>query len=374
LNALAILAGLAVLVLVVLIHEAGHCLVAKALGIPVPVFSVGFGPRLAGFTAGGTDYRISAIPFGGYVRLGEEAEDAEDDGISALDRYPKRHRFLMYLGGIAANTVTAWLVAIAVILPSECAKFAPIRGPLAISEVTPGGAAAMAGVRAGDVLTTVKGQTVHGHTLTHLVQRLYADRDKPILVTVTREGRPLDLLLTVTDPDDGVGFNWDQASAIGRLHLTPSALMDGVKNGTRITAGAFAMIWGGLRQIVTGHAAEGDLQGPIGIVHIGADAIRKGWREALVFFLAISTNLALVNALPLPGLDGGHLGLLAIEAASGKPLAPKVRAGITYAGAAFLALVMLAVLTIDIRREVFHHRAPSGGKPPAPSASADHSK
>ncbi|MEM9290269.1 MAG: RIP metalloprotease RseP [Acidobacteriota bacterium] len=180
---LTLLAFVFVLGVVIFVHEAGHMLVAKAFGVRVLTFSLGFGHRLLGFRRGDTDYRISAIPLGGYVRMsGEMPEEGEDsdDPADFLNK-PRWQRFLIYLAGPAMNAVLTWAVVTVLFVVGFNLPMAP-GGPATVSAVDPDSSAATAGLQPGDVLEKVRGEAI-------------GSWDDAQVLLMTSRGNPVDLVV-----------------------------------------------------------------------------------------------------------------------------------------------------------------------------------
>lgn len=189
-NTLAFIFALGVIIVV---HEAGHLLVAKAFNVRVLTFSVGFGKRIWGLQRGETEYRLSAIPLGGYVRLGgENPDEASDDPREFLNK-PRWQRVLVYLAGPAANVVLALLVFAFLFMVGIEVMNLPNTPPL-IGGVEQGSSAAQAGLRRGDLITTVKGEEVDDWN--DVVLALIGSPDRPLPLTVRRGGQTVEASVT----------------------------------------------------------------------------------------------------------------------------------------------------------------------------------
>lgn len=363
-NTIAILVGIGTLITIVMLHELGHLLAAKSVGIPVSVFSFGFGPKVIGCSWRGTDYRLSLFPIGGYVRMGT-GDEADD--IDLLDRFTKLRRLAFLAGGILANFTTAWLVLSFAIIPTVLRKrldHEPLRGRIVISDVMPGSKADRAGIRKQDVIMAAAGSPTLGTTPASVIGRFRDGAGTPLPLTVLRDGRRIDI--TVVPATGGrIGVLWKVHDPMGRLRLLPSVIPEAFAHGTRMTGVAFSLIWKSITGIADGKASVDDVSGPIGIARVGADAFRAGWLQMAMIFCFLSVNIGMFNAFPLPGLDGGHMAFLAVEAAFGRPVPTRIRTGITMIGVLLMLLTVLMVMFLDIRKEVGRH----GAQPPTGTAS-----
>jgi regulator of sigma E protease len=244
-----IIYGVLILGVLVFVHELGHFLVAKWLGVRVLSFSIGMGPRLFGFRHGGTDYRISALPLGGFVRMaGESPEDEERGG--APDEFlskPWWARALITAAGPGANLIFALLVNISVYLVGvEGVDLAAN-----VSKVAPGSVAERVGLKPLDRLLTLDGKPAE--TLSQLGDATAAAAGKkaPLVLRVERDGGPADLSLSAADADHlGDGLEWDLRTDVGRVLLGFPAYEAGLREGDRITAvdGHAVLLWSDLSQ------------------------------------------------------------------------------------------------------------------------------
>ncbi len=340
-------AVLAVSVLVI-IHEAGHFLVARWFGMRVERFSVGFGPVLARFKRGETEWAISALPLGGYVRIAGMAtgDDLDPSDHALYANQAAWRRFLVIFAGPAMSYVAAVVVAWGLLatVGLRAPDPAPRVGPL-----VEGMPAQAAGLRPGDLVVDVAGHPVDSWNA--LVRELQSHPGEPIALGVERpEGSKSSRLeLRITPRDDGrigrAGFR--QAEIVVR-EGAPAALYEAV---TRTNANAAAQLSAFSSLLSRKQRAE--LTGPIGIAQELVRGARAGAEPFLTLVWTISVVLALLNLFPIPALDGGRLVFLAYELVSRRRVNERVENLLHLAGFVALILLLLAVTVFkDLARIV----------------------
>jgi membrane-associated protease RseP (regulator of RpoE activity) len=346
LTALAILAGL------IVVHEAGHFFAATWQGIRVSGFSVGFGPVLLQRQRRGVQFALRAIPLGGYVAFPDDDEDSPipADDPDLLRNRPLPQRALVIAAGVLANLLLAWSVLVAQgIVVGIPAGFSATPGVL-VAGVQGGQAAAAAGLQAGDRILAVDGRTLGGgqSAVAALVQRVKAAPDQTLRLQTERNGRPLELRLTPADLG-GIGRIGAQLQPSGseafRRARNPLEILQQATHDfgslTRRTVEGFA-------SLIT-HFGEtaGQVSGPVKIVEMGASLARQGGSSLFLYTALISINLAVLNALPLPLLDGGQFLLLLIEGLRGRPLPQKLQLAFMQSGFVFLVGLSLVLIVKD---------------------------
>ncbi len=345
---LILLVALSVLILV---HEAGHFVVARRLGVRVERFSIGFGPVLLRWRRGETDYAVSAFPLGGYVKMaGETADDRRTGARWEYGSHPVRHRAGIVVAGPLVNYVTGTLLFIALFWAGAPTMMATVGGVLA------GYPAAAAGLRPGDRITAVAGEPVDSwEQVTAQIRRRTSGA--PIPLTIRRGGAEQVIAVTPTIRSGRTLFGRTVRTAV--VGLTPSddvrivrmslpaAVAHGVERTWMLTAMTLQSLW----QLVTGALPiKESLTGPVGIFYITSSAAALGWRYVLQLFAVLSVSLAIFNLLPLPVLDGGHLLFLAIERLRRRPVSTKVQEVATQAGMVLLLGVLLVVTYNDLAK------------------------
>ena len=353
-RAVGILGAIVMIAGLIFLHELGHFLMAKRMGMPVETFSLGFGPRLLGFRWRETDVRLSALPLGGYVKLSgynPEEPDAEDPHGFLSQPYGKR--MLFYSGGILANLLTALvlLCILGVDQSRATARFLP--GPLAVSEVVPGMPASQAGLKAGDEIRLLGDLAFPGTDPNAAKPYIEKHAGMVLKVQVDRGGQPLEFLVTPRE-ENGLG-------KVGILFGTPRMAFDRKPIGLRdlgrgLTAGVLEtgsmawMITKNFGKLVSFQANYKEVGGPIAIAKAGSDAAKAGWERFLLLCAFISVNLAVLNALPIPFLDGGHMAILSFEKLRRRDLTIQTKERILTGGFFFLISLMGLVLALDIWR------------------------
>lgn len=475
-----------VLGVLIFIHELGHFLVAKASGIQVPRFSIGLGPRVVGFRLGETDYCLSAIPFGGYVKMaGMEAEEAgmgplegdpllrdakpEDyadagtngegsaageqhargaageqagsavsyDPARGFDAKPLAVRVIVILAGVFMNFLFGFLVFVGLayeqgepLLPPlvagvdpavvaldpqlgawrgrsirsvegspvatwdelvERLESAPEGRPLRIAfgegsetrvapavsgstlaramapgvqpivgEVQSGSPAKAAGIRPGDRMLALDGRPVL--LWEDIPEYIRSRPGDPVRVRLERDETPgvpggeRTLELSITPGRERQPGEDNKFVAVGhlgvgaRLESRPISLGEALQVGSITTGRAGALILNGLGQLVTGRISLKSLGGPVAIGQITGYYQRQGFDQLLWWMALFSINLAILNLLPIPVLDGGHVLFLAIEGVRGHPLSTRSKIRLSQAGMVMLILLMAWAVTSDVLR------------------------
>ncbi len=348
---------MAILMIGVLIflHELGHFLFAKRMGLPVEVFSLGFGPRLVGFKWRETDVRLAALPLGGYVKLaGYNPEEPEADDPHGFLKQPYHRRMLFYSGGILANLLTAYVLLAAIGIDQSRITAAVAKpSPLVVLRVEPDMPAAKAGLQPGDLIRRFGDLAFPGAKSDEAVTYIQARAGKPIPVTVEKDGKEQILQITPVDMGGkgklGVVFSPTEVS-YERRPLQPADFWKGPWIGLQDTGRLTWQVVQGFGRLVSFKASIKEIGGPIAIVKGGSDAAKSGWVNFCMFMAFISLNLAVLNALPIPFLDGGHMAMLTFEKLRGKDLTLQLKERILTGGFFFLITLMAFVLALDLWR------------------------
>lgn len=348
------------------VHELGHFSVAKLFKVRVDEFAIGFPPRLISRVWGETRYSLSLILVGGYVKIfGENPGEGAGDP-RALTSKNRGIQAAVMLAGIAFNLIFAWLILSAGYmsgLPASASDNAlgPISAPqVVISQVRSGSPAERAGIRPGDVIERVQTatelldiKTLNTNRQADAVQAFIgAHQDESLVISVTRGGKEETFLAKpaagIVPERKVVGIEFGD---VGILKLPPHlALMQGAIAFKDLTIGTAQGLGSFFGQLVMGRADFSQVSGPIGIAGVGQDAVKAGFGSAAIIAALISINLALINLLPIPGLDGGRLLIIVIEAIIRRPVSAKVTNALMLAGFAAIILLMLVVSVHDISR------------------------
>jgi regulator of sigma E protease len=333
--------------LLIVIHELGHYLAARWSGMRVERFSVGFGPVIWSRRRGDTEWAVSAVPLGGYVKIAGMApgEEIAADDRSAYSHQPAWRRFLVILAGPAMNYL------LAVVLAAGLIATLGLREPDSTStlgDIIGGGAAERAGLRPGDRIVGAAGAPVADWMA--LVQAVRAHPGQDLPLVVERAGSP------AGSPPVEMTIRPDDSGGIGKAGIAPSLRavragpIDAVGMAFQKTNDKAGEILGGLGQVVT-RKQKAELQGPLGIAQEMTRSARAGAAPFLMMVWLISLMLAIFNFLPLPALDGGRLVFLVYEIVARRPVNQKVEAVIHTVGfVALLALLLGITVFGDLPR------------------------
>jgi regulator of sigma E protease len=349
-----ILGAVIVLALVIFVHELGHFLVAKWCDVEIHVFSMGFGPTLFARRWGETEYRLSAVPFGGYVRMAGEdgAEEPLGDPARGFSAKPLLQRAAIVAAGPGVNLVFAFLVFAATFF--VFGESVPVERGL-VGSVMADSPAAQAGLQSGDVVTAVDGTPVA--TWEALAKLVRDSRGRALSLEVQRADQSMTMVVTPKPrPErDYLGEVVGEAYMIGierGLETRPVGAFASVGLGARYTWGFTRLIFETLARLFQGRVSASDLGGPIMIAQEAGRRAASGLEPLLRFMALISVNLGVINVLPVPVLDGGHLFFFLIEGVRGRPLSVRYREIAQQVGVFLLVALMVFVVFNDISRIV----------------------
>ncbi|WP_337269770.1 RIP metalloprotease RseP [Oryzifoliimicrobium ureilyticus] len=360
-----ILAFIVVLSLVVFVHEMGHYLVGRWSGIRVLAFSLGFGPEIVGFTdKHGTRWKISAIPLGGYVRFFGDEDAASKPDDKSLSEMTEEER-AQTLGGaklykraatVAAGPIANFILAIAIFAVLFMIYGRGISDPV-VAEVLPDGAAAAAGIQPGDRLLTIDGSKIK--TFDDVRRYVSIRPEQKMVITVERGGGKIDLslvpkLVTMTDQFGNkmevgqIGIKTDEQAGHFRVETFGpiGAIKAGAVESWQIVTGTFKSI----SNLFAGTMNADQLGGPIRIAQMSGQVATLGVAAVLHFIAVMSVSIGLLNLMPVPVLDGGHLMFYAIEAVRGKPVGARSQDIAFRIGLAMVLTLMVFVTWNDITR------------------------
>ena len=341
--------SLVVLGLLVLVHEAGHFVVARWAGVRVTRFSVGFGRVLFRWTRGGTEYVLSALPLGGYVKMAGEHRHEQTHAPEEFLSKPPGVRAGIVLAGPLVNHLVS-ILTLWVVLVTGYPEMLP-----AVGRVVDDMPAKQAGILVGDRIRAVNGQ--HIRTWDELTEQVHRSPGQPLALLVERRGQTLTVAVTpvaktVTDP-------FGQPKQVGLVGVAPSGAFETRTipplQAVRTTV-AKQVEWTGhialsLWSLATGRVSMQDsLTGPIGIVYMTSEAARMGLGSLLYLVSLFSLSLAVFNLFPIPILDGGHLVFLALEKLRGRPLSVQVQEKAAQISFAVLVLLAVFVCANDLQR------------------------
>ena len=355
-----------VLFALILVHEWGHFIVAKLTGMRVDEFGIGFPPKLFGKVWHQTEYTLNLLPIGGFVRIyGENSADAAADeaaGAAVSGAFTSKSKWAqaaVLLAGVTMNVIFAWVLfasALMIGVPTAVDEAtASPQAELMVQSVVAGTPAAAAAIPPGAVITqvTIEGTDYPAATPSAFQKLTEDNAGVPLSVTYTLSGQTHTVSVT---PKTGLIADQTERAAIGvslalvenqqqPIHL---ALYNAAKQTGQmlwlITTSIIGLIGGAL----TGTADLSSVTGPVGIVGMVGQAAHVGFTSLLLFTAMISLNLAVINLLPFPALDGGRLLFVAIEAVTRRAMAPQWVARLNTAGFALLMLLMVAVTWHDV--------------------------
>jgi regulator of sigma E protease len=431
-----LLAFLFVLGVLVFIHELGHFLLARYNGVKVLTFSLGFGPKILKFQRGDTEYCISIIPLGGYVKMaGENPDDPKTGADDEFLSKSKWQRFQILIAGPAMNLILA-VVLLAVVLMQGADVLAYLDRPAVVGAVQEGSPAERAGIRPGD--TIIKLGSAEVRTWEHLDMAVAARPEREVEAVVMRDGREERLTITpdltelrtrgdarfevgtigvlpdvnpsvqslqAGSPAEAAGFKpGDLILAVDGKRMVFSSMVieaigskkgapvefslrrDGVEQSITVTPrmegdapriGMFmsnatrpftptpieaiglsfernwemaGQILATLRDLVTGEASPKQLMGPVGIAQLSGESAQQGWISLLMLMAGISLNLGLLNLLPIPILDGGHIFIMGIETIARRDFSLQVKEKMLFVGFVLLMTLMATVIYNDLTR------------------------
>jgi regulator of sigma E protease len=317
-----ILSGVILLGVLIVVHEFGHFIVAKWAGVGVLKFSIGFGPSLFSRTVNGTEYALSAIPLGGFVKMVGEDPDATEpvDPRISFSHQSVWKRIAIVIAGPVFNLLFAFLaftLVFAIYGQQELSEVAEI------GIVSPDGAAARAGLQPGDVVTAFNGKPLAKWE--ELSSAIRASAGKPITLTVTRGSESLQIGVTPESQDEKTLFGEVVGKAYfigiqpGR-HRVAVGPLEAISNGAKQTVFSTEMLVLGLVKMFQGRISAKEIGGPILIFQTAHQQAQQGLEDLILFMAVISINLGILNLLPVPILDGGHLLFFAIEVVMRRPL------------------------------------------------------
>lgn len=334
--------------LLVFIHELGHFLLAKLVGIRVERFSVGFPPRLFGKKVGDTDYCVSAVPLGGYVKMSGMIDESMDQTTIKGEPWefmskPVWARFLVIFAGPAFNILLAAVIYSSIIFFTGIASTVePTYSVVgAVGQETP---AEMVGLQEGDRITKIDG---HDITMwTDLVSVVGAVGEREVEIEWVRDGEVFSKTITpAMNP-------LTEKSQIGIMAVTEIQRVGFFKSiyyGGLNTVDNTVMIFKSFGLLFTGKVPAKDaLAGPIKIAEMTGEVAERGFVALLSFAAILSINLGLLNLLPIPVLDGGHLVLLGIEGITRRPISTKIKMAVQQVGMALLLALMVFVIINDV--------------------------
>ena len=316
----------------VFVHELGHFVAAKSFGIRVNKFALGMGSVLLKKQKGDTEYSLRLFPIGGFCAM--EGEDEESEDARAFNHKSAWQRIVVICAGSLMNLLLAIVLMIIVMFSIGSAT-------TTLDEVVADSPAMTAGLQSGDQIIRLDGTPVKKwHDVTEI---LTSSKQKTVTVTVMRDGKKLNLISSFMMSDDGR----QTIGIIPKLKRNPAAA---VGDGVTATYNMGKMMLNVIRQLFTGEVSVKELSGPVGIVYMTGVTVKAGFINFVYFMALLSLNLAIINMLPLPALDGGRLLFIIVRKITGKAITEDMEGKIHFFGIMLLFALMIYVTWNDIIR------------------------
>ena len=384
-----LLAAIIVIGAIVFVHELGHYFAARSVGVRVDRFSIGFPPRLVSFTSlsngwffrfffyrrnedgklnwepifermirrssrkgTNTEYCIALIPFGGYVKMAGMVDESMDTTIKhepyELMSKPAWAQVWVMSAGVIMNIVTAVLLYTVV---SWVTGIPEISDEPIVNHVIEDKPAQAIGLQPGDRILKINDQNIT--TWAEMSELVHAIPNTPITLVWEHEGEIMERAITTSYQVVLIDGKIDTLGAIGiypNYHYEPIGFIKAIQTGVRATRNTLDLIITSVGMLISGEASMKDIGGPIFIAQIAGETARAGWVPLISLIALFSVNLAFLNILPIPGLDGGHIFITLIESVIRRPISYRVRMIIQQIGMALLLLLMITVMVNDIGR------------------------
>ena len=354
---MSILAAIGVLALLIVVHELGHFAAARLQGIHVNRFSIGFGPILLKYQGAQTEYAIRAFPLGGFVGFPDDDPECEipPDDPDLLSNRPILDRAIVISAGVIANLIFAYFVLVG--QAATVGVYQPSQPGVLIPRVVENSPADEAGLKAGDIILVANNQELEmSAEVRDIFQEIIQNSpNEPVNIIVQRNTQTLDL--TVIPEGNakgkgriGVALEFNGEFIRNRLSIT-EAFSSGSYEFQRFTSLTVDGFW---KLISNFKETAKQVSGPVKIVEYGANIAKNDAGSLFEFAALISINLAIINILPLPALDGGQLIFLIIEGLLGKPLPVKLQEGIMQTGLVLLlSLGMFLIVRDTVNLAIF---------------------
>ncbi|MBN1353614.1 MAG: RIP metalloprotease RseP [Candidatus Omnitrophica bacterium] len=345
---------------IIIIHELGHFLAARKVGVRVDRFSIGFGPALLKFKKRNTEFVISAIPLGGYVKLA--GEDLSENLTGAKDEFYSKsilQRFAVIFSGPFFNLVSAFIVISLLFMSGQTSVPSESN---AIGQTVAGYPAEKAGIKKGDVVVSINGEKIK--TWSEITSIIHKSEGKPVALEIARDKKIFSVLLKpktenhkdIFGRDIKMSFVGISPEIINRKYNPAMAFYEGFKTTVFWTGKIYQGLW----LIMTKQVSLKNVAGPIGIFAMTEKAAESGITALLSLVALISINLAVVNLLPFPILDGGHIMFLVIEKIRRRPLSAKTQENITQAALYVLVALFILISYNDLARHGIIKKITSG--------------
>ncbi|MBA3013358.1 MAG: RIP metalloprotease RseP [Proteobacteria bacterium] len=344
-----------VLGVLIFVHEFGHFITAKFFGIKVLKFSLGFGPKIIAKQIGETEYLLSALPLGGYVKmLGEQPNETVSAEMAGRSFAAKSvwKRFMVVLAGPISNLISAIVIFTVVILITGIPHPLPTTE---IGEISPGSAAEQAGLKPGDIVVAIDGKAITSWS--EVSESVKKSGGKELTVSIKRGAELIDATgaPTTSEVKNIFGEVVDTRFLLGisqkqSLRYEPATLSGAFIEGVEQTWFYIELTVLSLWKIIQRVIPASQIGGPIMIAQMAGQQMEAGWISLFSFMAVLSVNLGIINLFPIPILDGGHLVFFSIEALRRKPLTLRAQEILQQVGMFLLGSLMLFVFYNDFAR------------------------
>lgn len=326
-----IIYALLIICVLIFFHELGHFMAAKACGVKVNEFAIGMGPKVLKKQKGETLYSVRAFPLGGFCAMEGEDEDSQDE--RAFNRKSVWKKAIIIVAGAAMNLIIAIILMIAVNYMNGVPT-------TTISQVEENSPAYTAGIQKGDKILSINNKKINSWDDVQAVKNAVNTRE--LNIKVQRKDTELNIKTTLKEND--------RNKIIGIVPVSEKNIVKAIANGPSATWNMAKSMYSGLYSLITGKVSAKELSGPVGIVYLINKGISRGFATVLYLTSLISLNLAIINMLPLPALDGGRLLMVIIRRLTGKAISSKVEGVIHAVGLGLLLLLTIYVTWNDIVR------------------------
>ncbi|MCW2282856.1 regulator of sigma E protease [Rhodoblastus acidophilus] len=353
-----------VLSLVVFFHELGHFLVGRACGIKVDAFSLGFGPEIFGFNdRHGTRWRLALLPLGGYVKFHGDANGASATDNEAIEAMPEAERAVTFAAQnvwkraatVAAGPIANFILALVIFTVMFFVQGRDVLTPR-VDKLVEGGRAASAGFKIGDVVTAIDGAKIG--SFGEMQRIVTASGDVTLKFTILRDGREMELTATPERREIKTAFGPERIGLLGisssgapdswtkKYFSLPGAMQEAGKETWYVISRTGAYLGG----LVVGRESPQQLSGPLRIAEVSGEVAKSGFWALFNLAAILSISVGLLNLLPVPLLDGGHLLYFAAEALRGRALPERAQELGFRFGMAFVAGLMIVATYNDLAR------------------------
>ena len=334
-----------VLAIVVIAHELGHFATAKACGVKVEEFGIGYPPRIMAVKYGETEYSLNWVPLGGFTKMAGEEDPKIERSLASKS---VGQRLIVLSAGSLMNFILPFLLlAIAYMIPHDI-----VVGDVSVAEVVASSPAEAAGIQAGDIILEINGKPINNTADVSRYIQLSLGNEMTILLQHSDGTTEKVTVVPRWNPPEGQG-------SVGFAIKTENAIVEkrsdnpwvAFKNGTTEAFETLVLFKNGILSLFIGTSSATELVGPVGIAQITGEVAQAGISPLLEWTAFFSLNLAIINLLPLPALDGGRIIFVLLEwIRGGKKVSPETEGKIHFIGFALLIMLMVAVTFQDIGR------------------------